>query len=86
MHWYVGFIDCCTCAEYHILQNPLAFVLRAAQIYPNKLAIIHPDVEHPVAYSYAVWYVVPLELNSSDLHTNGDPSSGRNVSRTLPMA
>ncbi|KAI0807675.1 acetyl-CoA synthetase-like protein [Fomes fomentarius] len=35
--------------------NPLAFVLRAAQIYPNKLAIVHPDVKHPVIYSYAIW-------------------------------
>ncbi|KAI0371667.1 acetyl-CoA synthetase-like protein [Pilatotrama ljubarskyi] len=35
--------------------NPLAFLLRAAQVYPNKLALVHPDVEHPVIYSYAVW-------------------------------
>ncbi|OBZ65771.1 Acetate/butyrate--CoA ligase AAE7, peroxisomal [Grifola frondosa] len=35
--------------------NPLAFLLRAAQIYPDKLALVHPDVEHPVIYSYAVW-------------------------------
>ncbi|RPD66601.1 AMP-dependent synthetase and ligase [Lentinus tigrinus ALCF2SS1-6] len=35
--------------------NPLAFVLRSAQVYPNKLAIVHPDVKHPVIYSYAVW-------------------------------
>ncbi|KAI0072767.1 acetyl-CoA synthetase-like protein [Panus rudis PR-1116 ss-1] len=35
--------------------NPLSFLLRAAQIYPDKLALVHPDVEHPVAYSYAVW-------------------------------
>ncbi|EIN13490.1 acetyl-CoA synthetase-like protein [Punctularia strigosozonata HHB-11173 SS5] len=35
--------------------NPLAFVLKAAQIYPDKLAIAHPDVEQPVFYSYGVW-------------------------------
>ncbi|EJF66260.1 AMP-dependent synthetase and ligase [Dichomitus squalens LYAD-421 SS1] len=35
--------------------NPLAFVLRSAQIYSTKLAIVHPDVRHPVIYSYAVW-------------------------------
>ncbi|KAI0950025.1 hypothetical protein AcV7_008619 [Taiwanofungus camphoratus] len=35
--------------------NPLAFLLRAAQIYPDKLAIAHPDVAHPVFYTYAVW-------------------------------
>jgi len=35
--------------------NPLSFLLRAAHIYPNKLAISHPDVKHPVHYSYTVW-------------------------------
>ncbi|KAI0823561.1 acetyl-CoA synthetase-like protein [Trametes gibbosa] len=35
--------------------NPLAFLLRAAQVYPRKLALVHPDVEHPVIYSYGVW-------------------------------
>ncbi|CCM00518.1 uncharacterized protein FIBRA_02552 [Fibroporia radiculosa] len=35
--------------------NPLAFLLKAAQIYPDKLAIAHPDRSHPVFYSYAVW-------------------------------
>ncbi|TFK57306.1 acetyl-CoA synthetase-like protein [Heliocybe sulcata] len=35
--------------------NPLDFVLRAAQIYPDKLAVAHPDVERPAYYSYAVW-------------------------------
>ncbi|RDX46893.1 AMP-dependent synthetase and ligase [Lentinus brumalis] len=43
-----------TPVHYHAL-NPLAFVLRAAQVYPHKLAIVHPDVKHPVIYSYAVW-------------------------------
>ncbi|PIL24412.1 transporter [Ganoderma sinense ZZ0214-1] len=40
---------------HHHALNPLAFLLRAAQIYPNKLAIVHSDVKHPVIYSYAVW-------------------------------
>jgi acyl-CoA synthetase (AMP-forming)/AMP-acid ligase II len=35
--------------------NPLGFLLRAAQVYPNKLALVHPDVEHPVFYTFAVW-------------------------------
>lgn len=35
--------------------NPLDFVLRAAQIYPDNLALAHPDVESPVYYTYAVW-------------------------------
>ncbi|KAI0689436.1 acetyl-CoA synthetase-like protein [Cytidiella melzeri] len=33
--------------------NPLSFLLRAAQIYPKKLAIAHSDVQHPVFYTYA---------------------------------
>ncbi|GBE81811.1 Acetate/butyrate--CoA ligase AAE7, peroxisomal [Sparassis crispa] len=35
--------------------NPVSFVLRAAQIYPDKLALANPDVPHPVFYSYSVW-------------------------------
>ncbi|KAF9452623.1 acetyl-CoA synthetase-like protein [Macrolepiota fuliginosa MF-IS2] len=35
--------------------NPLDFVLRAAQIYPDKVALIHPNVEHPVYYTFAIW-------------------------------
>ncbi|KAI9069976.1 acetyl-CoA synthetase-like protein, partial [Trametes sanguinea] len=35
--------------------NPLAFLLRAAQVYPNKLALVHADVPYPVIYSYGVW-------------------------------
>ncbi|KAL5534450.1 hypothetical protein ACEPAG_912 [Sanghuangporus baumii] len=35
--------------------NPLQFVLRGATIYPHKLALAHPDVEKPVAYTYSVW-------------------------------
>ncbi|TDL28404.1 acetyl-CoA synthetase-like protein [Rickenella mellea] len=35
--------------------NPLLFLLRCAQICPQKLALAHPDVEYPVFYSYAVW-------------------------------
>lgn len=35
--------------------NPLDFLLRAAEIYPDKLALAHPDVTHPVFYSFAVW-------------------------------
>ncbi|KAJ6574914.1 hypothetical protein B0H19DRAFT_1126352 [Mycena capillaripes] len=35
--------------------NPLQFILRAAEIYPDKLALVHPDVKDPVFYSFAVW-------------------------------
>ncbi|TFK41006.1 hypothetical protein BDQ12DRAFT_678730 [Crucibulum laeve] len=35
--------------------NPLSFLLRAAQIYPEKLALTHPDVDYPVRYTYRVW-------------------------------
>ncbi|KIK71136.1 hypothetical protein GYMLUDRAFT_33267 [Collybiopsis luxurians FD-317 M1] len=40
--------------NYHPL-NPLEFLLRAALIYPNKLAIAHPDVKAPAFYTYSVW-------------------------------
>ncbi|KAF8973713.1 hypothetical protein BDZ97DRAFT_1900508 [Flammula alnicola] len=40
--------------NYHAL-TPLAFILRAAQIYPDKVALIHTDVEHPVVYTFSVW-------------------------------
>ncbi|KAK0421792.1 hypothetical protein EV421DRAFT_1894003 [Armillaria borealis] len=36
-------------------QNPLLFLLRAAQIYPDKVALAHPDVKYPVVYTFAVW-------------------------------
>ncbi|KAJ7786109.1 hypothetical protein B0H16DRAFT_1295324 [Mycena metata] len=36
--------------------NPLQFILRAAEIYPDKLGLVHPDVKDPVSYSFAVWY------------------------------
>ncbi|KAI0068277.1 acetyl-CoA synthetase-like protein [Artomyces pyxidatus] len=39
----------------HTFQNPLDFLLRGAQIYPDKLALVHPDVPQPVFYTYAVW-------------------------------
>ncbi|KAF8609247.1 acetyl-CoA synthetase-like protein [Ceratobasidium sp. AG-I] len=35
--------------------NPVSFLLRAALIYPNKLALSAPDGPHPVAYSFGVW-------------------------------
>ncbi|KAF8203111.1 AMP-dependent synthetase and ligase [Pholiota molesta] len=39
--------------NYHAL-TPLAFILRAAQIYPDKVALVHTDVEHPVIYNFSV--------------------------------
>ncbi|PPQ67361.1 hypothetical protein CVT24_011544 [Panaeolus cyanescens] len=35
--------------------SPLAFILRAALIYPEKIALIHTDVPFPVAYNFATW-------------------------------
>ncbi|KAG8905434.1 hypothetical protein FRB99_008980 [Tulasnella sp. 403] len=36
--------------------NPIQFLLRAALIHPDKLAIMHPDAAAgPIQYSYAVW-------------------------------
>ncbi|KAJ4486319.1 acetyl-CoA synthetase-like protein [Lentinula aciculospora] len=35
--------------------NPLEFLLRAALIYPNKLAIVHPDVKAPAFYTFSIW-------------------------------
>ncbi|KAF8587271.1 acetyl-CoA synthetase-like protein [Ramaria rubella] len=35
--------------------NPVSFILRAASIYPDKTALLHLDVKHPVVYTFAVW-------------------------------
>jgi hypothetical protein len=43
--------------DFHSCQNPLDFILRAAEIYPDKLALVHPDIAHPVFYSFATWSV-----------------------------
>uniref|UniRef100_A0A0W0G3A5 Putative AMP-dependent synthetase and ligase n=1 Tax=Moniliophthora roreri TaxID=221103 RepID=A0A0W0G3A5_MONRR len=43
----------------HVL-NPLGFLLRAALIHPDKLALAHPDTPHPVHYTYAVWYAFQI--------------------------
>ncbi|KAJ3844109.1 AMP-dependent synthetase and ligase [Lentinula raphanica] len=40
--------------NYHPL-NPLDFLLRAALIYPHKIALAHPDVKTPAFYTYSVW-------------------------------
>lgn len=36
-------------------QNPLDFLLRAAQVYPDKVALVHPNVPYPVSYTFAIW-------------------------------
>lgn len=54
--WY-GPCNRLSCTLLSVSQNPLAFLLRASQIYPNKLAIAHSNVEQPVFYTYSVWYV-----------------------------
>lgn len=35
--------------------NPLSFLLRAALIYPDHIAISHPNSPQPVEYTYRVW-------------------------------
>ncbi|KAH6917238.1 AMP-dependent synthetase and ligase [Coprinopsis sp. MPI-PUGE-AT-0042] len=35
--------------------NPLTFMMHAALIYPEKIALVHPDVPQPVVYTNAVW-------------------------------
>lgn len=40
--------------NYHPL-NPFTFILRAALIYPDKLALAHPDSKEPAFYTYRVW-------------------------------
>ncbi|KAJ6627120.1 AMP-dependent synthetase and ligase [Mycena sp. CBHHK59/15] len=35
--------------------NPLQFILRAAEIHPDKVALVHPDVKQPVLYSFSIW-------------------------------
>lgn len=48
-------------------QNPISFLLRTAQIYPNKVAIVHKDVKHPVTYTYAVWRVLMSLVSTSNM-------------------
>ncbi|KAG6381313.1 hypothetical protein JVT61DRAFT_5721 [Boletus reticuloceps] len=40
--------------NYHPL-NPISYLLRAALVYPDKLALAHPDAERPAFYSYSIW-------------------------------
>ncbi|KXN91194.1 Acetate/butyrate--CoA ligase AAE7, peroxisomal [Leucoagaricus sp. SymC.cos] len=35
--------------------NPLDWMLRAAQIYPDKVALVHPNAEYPRQYTFAQW-------------------------------
>ncbi|KAF8621803.1 hypothetical protein AX15_007479 [Amanita polypyramis BW_CC] len=35
--------------------NPTRFLLQAAEIYPDKIALTHPDVEYPTFYTFSVW-------------------------------
>jgi len=39
----------------HHALNPLSFILRAATVYPDRIALLHPDVKHPVQYTFSVW-------------------------------
>ncbi|KAL1740368.1 hypothetical protein HDZ31DRAFT_85472 [Schizophyllum fasciatum] len=40
--------------NYHPL-NPVLFLFKAAILHPDKLALAHPSVPHPVYYSFSVW-------------------------------
>lgn len=40
--------------NYHPL-NPFTFILRAALIYPDKLALAHPEGKHSAFYTYRIW-------------------------------
>ena len=58
-------------------QNPLSFVLRAALIYPNKVALVHPNAQAPVIYTYGVWYcITPMPVMLSLTSSTG-PSAYR---------
>ncbi|QRV91219.1 AMP binding enzyme [Ceratobasidium sp. AG-Ba] len=35
--------------------NPVSFLLHAALVYPNKLALLSPDGPQPTSYTYGVW-------------------------------
>ncbi|EIW86577.1 acetyl-CoA synthetase-like protein [Coniophora puteana RWD-64-598 SS2] len=39
----------------HHALNPLSFILRAATVYPDRIALLHPDVKYPVQYTFRVW-------------------------------
>ncbi|KAI9572826.1 hypothetical protein HD554DRAFT_2014398 [Boletus coccyginus] len=39
----------------HPPQNPLSFLFHAALVYPDKLALAHPDANQPAFYSYSIW-------------------------------
>ena len=41
-------------------QNPLAFLLRDALIYPDRIALAHPDVKQPAYYTYSVWSALAI--------------------------
>ncbi|EJU01917.1 AMP-dependent synthetase and ligase [Dacryopinax primogenitus] len=40
---------------WHTPLDPVNFLLRAALIYPKKVALAHLDVPYPVSYTYDVW-------------------------------
>ncbi|CAG8612283.1 2880_t:CDS:2 [Acaulospora colombiana] len=39
----------------HTPLNPISFLLRAAIIYPDEIALVHPNVAYPVVYTYRIW-------------------------------
>ncbi|KAH7096485.1 acetyl-CoA synthetase-like protein [Auriculariales sp. MPI-PUGE-AT-0066] len=46
----------------HTPLNPLSFLIRAASIYPDKVALVHPDTPYPVRYTFAQWAQRTLNL------------------------
>ncbi|KIY72780.1 acetyl-CoA synthetase-like protein [Cylindrobasidium torrendii FP15055 ss-10] len=40
--------------NYHPL-NPLLFLLKAARVYPDKVALVHPETPYPRSFTFLVW-------------------------------
>ncbi|KAF7784444.1 hypothetical protein Agabi119p4_609 [Agaricus bisporus var. burnettii] len=53
--------------------NPLDFLLRAAQVYPDKVALVHPNVQYPVQYTFATWAQRVQNLAYALLYTGIKP-------------
>lgn len=74
-------IACVSCGTFTQVQNPLDFILRAAQVYPDKVALVHPNVGYPVQYTFGVWYA----SNQASCTLSAQACSGRSVSKTSRM-
>jgi hypothetical protein len=70
---------------HHHLQNPLSFILRAAQIYSDKIALIHTDVTNPVVYTFGIWYRGNLVACGRIMAMTSFVEPGHSASRILHM-